>query len=211
MAMRKVGANAYLREFIPIVCFSIVFTGWKLFSAGSSESFSSSGLFLLLSCLGWKRFSAGSPDMRFGFSWNSLFSTLTFFTVFVAIPYVGWKLFSAGSPESFSAHGSLSTVSCLGCKLLESFYFCAQAAAVSSSVLGFLFMPFYCLRQGNIVGRIICFYFLLQTFSFPCATATKRPVCKSKSCESLAQTGYDSYCKLCYKKLFAALYKEKQL
>ena len=51
----------------------------------------------------------------------------------------------------------------------------------------------------------------MQTFSFPCATATKRPTCKSKSCESLAQTGYDSYCKLCYKKLFAALYKEKQL
>ena len=106
--------------------------------------------------------------------------------VFTGIASTGWKLFSAGSPESFSAHGSLSTAACVGCKLLELLFVYAQAAAVSSSVLVFLFMPFYCLRQGNIVGRII---------SFPCATATKRPVCKSKSCESLAQTGYDSYCK----------------
>jgi len=33
-------------NFIPIVYFSIVFTGWKLFSAGSSESLVWSGLFL---------------------------------------------------------------------------------------------------------------------------------------------------------------------
>ena len=55
-------------------------------------------------------------------------------------------------PRIVSAHGSLSTAVCVGCKLLELVFFYAQAAAVSSSVLGFLFMQFYCLRQGNIVG-----------------------------------------------------------
>ena len=46
---------------------------------------------------------------------------------------------------------------------------------------------------------------------FRCATATKLITCQIKMCEVAAQSGYDGYCKRCFKTLFAALHRAKQL
>ena len=220
MAMRKVGANAYLREFIPIVYFSIVFTGWKLFSAGSSESLVWSGLCFVLSFLGWKLFSASSPGMKFGSCTNGWLSTLVFCSFVIGTPYVAWKLFSAGFIASF--YGSVYFISgvCFGWQLfsagspatqngyfamatliilfgdrysfgssdfsslsrrdgfLSSFFAYAQAVCNLCGVGVSLSLLFYFLRHSRI-RQLFFFYCLMQTFSFPCATATKRPTCKS--------------------------------
>ena len=167
MAMRKVGRNACGRMLVPMGYTSIVYTVWKLFSAGSPELFCLHWFLIAVSSVGWKLFSAGSPDMKYNFASGQdrcrnglkLFSAyspsvcaLVFLVLIICLS--GWKFFYASSPDIYSwlcvciAHSSQIQ------RTLRSLLFYGKVLSILCIFGGSLPNLFHGLRQSRLSRRV---------------------------------------------------------